>query len=269
MFSSAGLTQTTDTGQIALSGLTWVNTTSTNYGYEIWKFPDALQSTTPIFIKVEYMNSTGSATVVGMKVSVASSTDGAGTLTTTAGPVFGPYGGTGLGAFAASRVSYACYTDGTFALIMAKDAQSAALTTNNTLLSLVIDRARNNSGVAQSGGYLVSAQSANGFVQHRHMYGTNTTAVTLGPPFLMPNFAAVSSIEGTNVNAVRVYMQTPGIHPSLGFLAYYNNEIADLTPQTFTILGSSHTYLPVARAFNNWNGGFTTSIDVCGMIRWE
>lgn len=264
ILSTAGLLKTTDTGQINIGSLVWSAAGSTNYGYQIWKFPDALQATTPIFIRMEYMNSTN-ASNPSIKVSVASSTDGAGTLTTTAGPITGPFtSNPGSATIAASRVSYCCYTDSTFALVLAKDA-AVSNTYNNSLLPMAIDRQRSTAGVAQAGAYLASIGVYGSTLSHRHWYGAPTLAATAGSPMLFPNPAAVGSVEGTNVNVFRPYMQTPGVHPSLGALAYYYAEISDLTPQTFTILGANHTYLPVGRAFNYWN----SSTETCAMIRWE
>lgn len=93
----AGLTKTTDTGQI--NHLTVLRPAAANgvAGYEIYRFNDALQATAPVFIKLEY----GVAANVGMPmvwVTVGSSTSGTGVLngvnTTRTQAFFNRYGHT-------------------------------------------------------------------------------------------------------------------------------------------------------------------------------
>jgi hypothetical protein len=79
--AALGLVQTADTGQI-----NWTTvlkpTGATAQGYEIWRFADALQSTVPVFFKLEYGGSSGvGATGPGLWLTVGTGTNGAGTLT--------------------------------------------------------------------------------------------------------------------------------------------------------------------------------------------
>lgn len=75
---SGGLVKTSDTGQI--NWTTVVKPASaTMQGYEIWRFADALQSSVPVFIKVEY-GSGGATARPAIIISVGSATDGAGTF---------------------------------------------------------------------------------------------------------------------------------------------------------------------------------------------
>ena len=77
---SIGLTLTSDTGQI-----NWTTVTrpalSTSGGYEVWQFNDTLQSTTPIFIKLEYGTGPTLATYPAIWITIGQGTNGAGTLT--------------------------------------------------------------------------------------------------------------------------------------------------------------------------------------------
>lgn len=80
-----GLTKTADTGQIDLTTAPTVTTSNANYdyGYNIFQFIDAFQSTYPIFLKVRYMNDnmSGSYSRVTVRIEVGEGTDGSGTLT--------------------------------------------------------------------------------------------------------------------------------------------------------------------------------------------
>ena len=81
--AAVGLTQTADTGQINTSTVTRaaINTAA---GYTIWRFSDTLQSTSPIFLKLEF-GSGSFNTNPQMWVSISTGTNGAGTLNNLAG----------------------------------------------------------------------------------------------------------------------------------------------------------------------------------------
>lgn len=49
-----GLTQTSDTGQINPATVNKPTVNNTSAGYEIWRFNDTMQATSPIFLKIEY-----------------------------------------------------------------------------------------------------------------------------------------------------------------------------------------------------------------------
>lgn len=76
---AAGLTQTSDTGQINLATVARPATSSYG-GYEIFRFNDAKQATEPLFIKFEY-GQASSANRPMLKCHTGTGTDGAGTLT--------------------------------------------------------------------------------------------------------------------------------------------------------------------------------------------
>ena len=80
--SAAGLVQTADTGQVNWSTVTRA-TANTTSGYEVWKFNDSLQSTAPVYIKLEYGISTGTSSPQ-LWVTVGTGSDGAGNITGTA-----------------------------------------------------------------------------------------------------------------------------------------------------------------------------------------
>lgn len=263
LFLAAGLTQTTDTGQA--DPATIVSTTGANYlyGYNIFKFDDALQASMPIFIKVQYMtNSNGTAGQI--EFSVGQGTNGAGALS---GAIFGPYSNSY--AFLSPQTgltSYASYGDGTFACVLGYGAYSG-LTYNNHMGSLIVDRARNSAGDSIGNGFLCElSTSASTNPVSRPIY----SAASLGPSYIpasMPNGNATTSSEGANVNVFRHYAMTPGVHPSLGSLTYFSSDFGALTPVTVPILGEDHTYLPMGNALNYWSAN-GSSIH-CGMIRWE
>jgi hypothetical protein len=80
--AASGLVQTSDTGQINWTTVTKPTAATTVKGYEIWRFNDSLQSTAPVFIKIEY-SSGGNTSGNNQQLlfTVGTATNGAGTIT--------------------------------------------------------------------------------------------------------------------------------------------------------------------------------------------
>lgn len=79
LLTAAGLTQTTDTGQINWASVTRAGT-NTDAGYEVWRFNDTLQATAPVFFKIRYGTNTTSS-LPRIQIDVGPGSDGAGNLT--------------------------------------------------------------------------------------------------------------------------------------------------------------------------------------------
>jgi hypothetical protein len=80
--AAVGLTQTADTGQINWTTVALPGAANTIAGFEIWRFNDALQATSPIFIKIQY--GTSSLTSIPLiLIQVGQGSNGSGTLTGT------------------------------------------------------------------------------------------------------------------------------------------------------------------------------------------
>ncbi len=72
---------TADTGQVDLSTMTVSAGANVKVGYKIYRMADALQATTPIYMKVYY--GSGATNIPAIHVSFGTGTNGAGTLTGT------------------------------------------------------------------------------------------------------------------------------------------------------------------------------------------
>jgi len=74
------LTRVVQSGDINWSTVTAPAAINTNQGSEVFRFNDTLQSTQPLFLKVEYGSGSGSSTAVGLRLTVGKSTDGSGNI---------------------------------------------------------------------------------------------------------------------------------------------------------------------------------------------
>jgi hypothetical protein len=274
LLTAVGLVQTADTGQIALpvtTPITPTASTSGSYGYLVFRFPDALQATTPIFVKVDFRTDASGGQPMA-QFTVSSTTNGAGVL---GSPSMQTPISSQSTLYQTGLNNYACYIDGTFTCLLGANAVAAATTANNSVGAVMVDRARSSSGVAQAGGYLVEVNAPfyNQYSLSRSIYGPASPALQSWIPALIPSANATSSSDGANVNVFRHYMMVPGVKPSLGALTYFNAEFGAYAPVTVTVLGSSHTYLPVGRAFSQASIytaiSSTVALDHCVMLRWE
>jgi len=78
--AAIGLTQTADTGQINTGTVTAPVAANTAQGYTVWRFNDSLQSTTPIYFKLEF-GSAAATTTPSMWITIGSGSNGSGTIT--------------------------------------------------------------------------------------------------------------------------------------------------------------------------------------------
>jgi hypothetical protein len=79
LFTTIGVTQTTDTGQINPATVSVPVAANTSAGYVIGRFNDTLQSTSPVFFKLEFGSGTAAANPM-MWLTVGSSSNGSGTI---------------------------------------------------------------------------------------------------------------------------------------------------------------------------------------------
>jgi hypothetical protein len=113
--AAAGLTQTSDTGQINWATVTAPVASNGVGGYEIWRFNDAAHSTLPIFIKLEYAAGTTTVSRPSMYITVGTASDGAGNISGTTLLPRIQMNGTNNGT-TSTVVSFACYNTDTGAL---------------------------------------------------------------------------------------------------------------------------------------------------------
>lgn len=105
-FSTAGWTQSSDTGQVNWGTISAVPGSGA-YMYEVWEPNDGL---TNFYLKVEYGNFSGQTNCPTVRLTLGTATNGAGTLT---GYVVGPFTTT-LNSYTApsTTVQYPCYFSG-------------------------------------------------------------------------------------------------------------------------------------------------------------
>ncbi len=233
--SVAGLVKTNAPGQID-----WASANAPNFnsfaGYEIWRFDDDLQSTLPIFVKVEY-GAGSNADRPAVAITAGTSIDGGGGISGQKSNRF-VLSASGSRSPGDKLNSYVCGNEtGVIACLnLSPDSTSYYMT-------FAIGRALDGSGAPTADGFFI--YTAAGSLR-------NWTAVpTAGS---VPNPASYLPVPST-----RGGLSTVGVNVALGvpaillgkvrytdiLLSYEHSDIGELTPFSANNLGASHTYMPL------------------------
>lgn len=280
---ASGLVKTSDTGQINWVTVSKPVATNTKAGYEIYRFADTLQSTKPIFIRVDYgSGGTASGNSPCTWLTIGVSTDGAGTIT---GLNTGSIQGFAMSATVSNTAMpyYFTHTTGGYALMHFGASLASGTPTYTNPGWWVIERSINKTTGAATGDgvtLMLLSYTASTLIGHSQ-YGLDfntTTAFTTrtDPQTNMPFY--FSAATGAAVPVGKCYSKLSAVYGFSGMLSYFNTDIAAATTFTASPFGVSHTYLAwgstnnVLTAFNSLgNGGVNPSAggSISGACIWE
>lgn len=256
LFTTLGVTQTADTGQINTATVTRPGVSNTSAGYVIGRFNDTAQGTSPVFFKLEFGTGTTATTSVQLWITMGTGSNGTGTLTGTVTTRCGCGSATPASSVAAFTTR-ACYntTDGVLWLGWKYAGNTTA---NMTIAGFAILRSNDNTGVATTDAVLLLANvnagnSSTGNQGNVNVisYLTNTAYSTTAPfagnsppywgfyPFLLSS----SLVSGnTYVGPCFQFTPVPGISNWYGLALI--SELALGSTQSITLVGSTpHTYI--------------------------
>ena len=242
--SDCGFIKTSDTGQINWTSVVKPSTGS-NAGYEIWRFNDALQATTPIFFKITYGISNGASNYPRMVWELGGGSDGAGNIS----PVYGiiTISNAGTNPVSDAKNSYMA-SDGSgvcFAHII------DSLTPEIRHL-IVIDRFRNSDGSPNNKGFMFLAKQGpnndvNVLINNRASTPTSAVWVNKSPSLIPMDLGPTSSaLVGDTVYFSPYYIiltsGATGVQHIKMLLSYPLADFGYNSDQTITFLGADRTY---------------------------
>jgi hypothetical protein len=243
--AAAGLTKTSDTGQIDWTTVVTPPTATTYQGYEIWRFNDTAHATAPIFIKIEYGSGSTDGTRPSLRVSASTASNGAGTLTGVSVLAATALNTTGTGASSAAN-NFLCYNTDTGSLWVAiKGVDSASA--GGPGMFFGIFRHVNDSGVPDTTGWdaIYNSNAASNIV--RNTYSTSTGLVRTsergGWGATVPTaYAASLAVSGTV--PVWNYLVYNGAFQRLGgFFGVWYYDFALGQRAAFSPFGVSRTHI--------------------------
>lgn len=255
-FAEVGLVQSADTGQVDWATIT-KQSVNAIIGYEIWQFDDALQSTYPIFFKIEYyMGSVNTGYPPMFYLTVGTGSNGSGTLTgQTSTRRLMSYPGNWT-ASTASWPSYLCHTEG-FAGLIFKAATSGLQT---GVFAFSITRSCDQTTGAINGkGFAVcmlNDSNGNGALPKYQYVRTQSVAATrtAHTSFVLPVGSVTDTRDAAgNYQKYRHFVDTPEVEAVFSMCSYYKDEHSSGSTFTVALVGSS------ARTFIGVSPGFTST----------
>lgn len=246
--AAVGLVKTSDTGQIDFTTVLAPVAISTFMGYEIWRLADSLQASAPVYLKIEYGSSTGSANNPAMRFQFGSGSNGSGTLTgnlsttylCSATAVVGACVVVGSGDTNRFCINYGFTAAGGYGLFFGFERSKNAAGVDTTEAMLGVFNNAVSSGAATGAKFYPVWSTTLGDIGP-------TTAVSA--PALFPNAASATSGVQTIVSPL---LHSKGIfmNPGMNFLGYLTaGPVPNGTPSIY-MYGAIHTYytLPAASA---------------------
>lgn len=265
LFTTLGVTQTTDTGQINPATVSVPGTANTSAGYVIGRFNDTAQATSPIFFKLEF-GTNGTATNPAMWITIGTGSNGAGTLTGVVGTRVILSQNTAIASPGVTPyITRACYNTTNGVLWLAWKLNGTG-TTNQCIAGFAITRSNDSNGNVTTdavGLYVNSAtttpvsQAASAqfisYLTNTAYNGTNGTNVQAWCAF---PFHATVTLFSTNAQIGPVWQYTPvlGINNWLA-VALVGEFAVGTTVSIANVGATAHTYIAAGCPFNTSNFG--------------
>jgi hypothetical protein len=285
LFTTLGLTQTADTGQINTATVTRPGTTQTSGGYVTGRFNDTLQSTAPVFFKMEF--GTGSSTTSpAMWLTVGTGTNGSGTLTGIVSDRFAISGAAAASSIVTPFISAGCYNAtagflgvswklgfqgaifagaGGFAIVRSADSTGAA--TGESIMIV------GNGGNSANGSTSSSVPARCISYTTSTFYPFNTTPINIQNAWAYFPMHPLVTLSGGNIQTGLCFQYTPvmGIMPWLAIVL--TSEWGVNSTNTMTIVGSTpHTYRNVGSLVGSNSSMFEQQINASTynlIMLWE
>lgn len=259
-----GLVQTADTGQINWTTVTRP-TAGNMAGYEIWRFADSLQSTVPVYLRIEYGRDGNQGPKISWQFTIGGS-NGAGTLT---GKVSSLRNGEanstkGLG------VTLNSYCSGsTGRLVLATNIDTASQSFG---FFISVDRTRDASGAATADGVVGFNSCLFDSVQTTVIspnWDTVGEQSGSGSPFPNPGQIGVSSAGGEvalGSHPVIIFGRAFG---AFDMVTYVNGNLTAAATFTATFLGATRTFMALANSIGTAQCSNITTPTPAFAILWE
>lgn len=258
LFTTLGVTQTTDTGQINTTTVTRP-ATSTMAGYVIGRFNDTLQGTSPIFFKLQF-GTGGTALGPQMNLQLGTGSNGSGTLTGTTSVVTAQCPNSNAPTSTVTPfVTRACYntTDGVLWL-----AWKLAGTGTTNLCMGGFEIARSNDTTGAASGDAVGLYTNNSTASGQSTQGVSifnsylTSTAYSGAPLQLNTqwgfvpFSVTGTLFSGNTQVFPVFQYTPVMGVTNWSAMGMVGEVAVGATASLTLVGSTaHTYIAVGSPF--------------------
>lgn len=262
--AALGLVQTSDTGQINWTTVTAPVATNTQTGYEIWRFNDSLQSTRPIFFRLDYGSHAQGSSSPQMWLTVGTASNGSGTITSHASWTGTVSAQTSLciGTTAPSGTNYCYFGNGDGSAIAMLMWPSQGAWGGGVF---AIERTRNADGTPNGDGFYyirADSSSAAAVVWQQFVFTAGFTQQTsqayLPTTVWAPAPNNTTQTIGTTLYPLPVFTGcTPKLQgPSQILVVVHKNDLSAHTQFTMTHYGTARTWVAAGAGGSSSTGGW-------------
>lgn len=264
---ASGLTQTSDTGQINHTTVTKAVAANTKVGYEIYRFNDTLQSTKPIFLRLDYgSGGNASGNAPGTWLTVGTGSDGAGNITGVGMAVTQGHGTSTTATTNATTLVGAAYSTaaGTCTIL----AGMLAVTSTHTGMWVVSRTCDSSTGAPDGNGVVVTySGNTTGPFARGATFSPATAWAATNPGCGVPQVSASVS-SGGSVQLYKHYAVVGALFPIMGVVSFYSSDVVGRTTFTAAPFGStSRTYMALSSDQLGLNS--SQSAGISGAVIWE
>lgn len=256
---AAGWTRASDTGQVDWSSLSAVPSGGVMTEYEIWRMTDPLQISMPIYLRLAFGYSTGNG-MVYMQAQVGTGTNGSGALTGARSTLRSAIVQTST---SATPTIYAAGDGSWLTLLVGLPLTGSVSGKETPVMALMIDRSRDDDGQVVDDGLFfgsISNPGANSTLGNnfnsvnpytnvwQQMFSRRRQAwanASPGMPVLMGGLHWATTFQDSKVYVAPMMTTHPRMRPGLAVLGAYLNDFKAANPVDLTVLGATHTYMPL------------------------
>lgn len=258
--TAVGFPKAADTGQIDWATVAKPGASSTSAGYEIRYLNDSLHATKPCYVKIEF-GTGGTSTTPSIWITVASGTNGAGTVSGTTYFARTQHAGNGA-PNVGSYPTFVCATEGYIACAMQRRGQLSS----HPFWSVA--RTVDSAGAPTSDGFIVMSAPSSSFARTTYL----SSSFSDGTGFcLIPGNISTTLVSG-DVQVFRHFgFITSGAVVCIPhYLSYLDSEIGNESTFTATPVGSTAiTYLALGGSFSQASVTAQTLSAARLAMRWE
>lgn len=243
MLVGMGLVQTSDTGQADFSTLAKPTSGNTMAGYRMYRFNDSLQGTAPVFVKLEVGTGSSATTTFGSRVTVGSSTNGAGTISSVAQCNSGLVN-LSTSTYTGTNPIYGCHTEAAaWACFYNKSTSVGAV------LAFAIFRTCDAAGAPTVDGVVVGFKNSQNGGSWNMLRFTGTPSVVVSgapqPPCLVP-FLMSDSHVGVDIQMFPWWTALPQVRQCPYVFSYCGSELTDGSSiSAAPFVGLTKTFMPL------------------------
>lgn len=231
---ASGIIRTADTGQINFTTVVRPASANTAAGYEIFRFNDTLQSTAPVFFKIEYGSGPGSTFHPAVWLTVGSGSDGAGNLT---GQVSSRIQ---TASTSSSTALQTCVFSGTTSRFACGLFISGG---SGVPFVFTLERTKDNAG-ADNGTGVMFASFGTSTRRNQFTPATGTIPATQTDSGILAPIGVTSSSFGADVIQYPNFFFDRGqiLNPGITHFSYFNADIAATTQAPVSVYGANRNY---------------------------